>query len=92
MQKKALEPGMIGGIQVKNRIVRSATHESMAENGAVGPRMLSMYSDLAKGQVGLIITGYMVFSDTDHPDPKNVSINRNADMDKLKQLTDTVHE
>jgi 2,4-dienoyl-CoA reductase-like NADH-dependent reductase (Old Yellow Enzyme family) len=51
-------PGQIGGVELKNRLVRSATFENAAsQNGEVTDVLLEMYRDLAKGGVGLIITG-----------------------------------
>ncbi|MBS7247014.1 MAG: NADH:flavin oxidoreductase [Candidatus Jordarchaeales archaeon] len=53
------EPGLVGPMEVKNRIVRSATYEGLAdENGIVGERYVELYRKLAKGGTGLIITGF----------------------------------
>jgi 2,4-dienoyl-CoA reductase-like NADH-dependent reductase (Old Yellow Enzyme family) len=52
------DPIRIGSMEVKNRFVRSSTHEAMAdENGCPGPGLFKCYENLAKGEVGLIITG-----------------------------------
>jgi 2,4-dienoyl-CoA reductase-like NADH-dependent reductase (Old Yellow Enzyme family) len=53
-------PGHIGGVELKNRLVRSATFENAAsQTGEVTDLLLDMYRDLARGGVGLIITGIM---------------------------------
>ncbi len=53
------EPGSVGSMDVKNRLVRSATYEGLAdENGIVGERYIELYEKLARGGVGLIITGF----------------------------------
>ncbi len=53
------EPGKIGNLVIKNRFVRSATYMRMAtEEGDVTNDLLAIYKNLAKGGVGLIITGY----------------------------------
>lgn len=83
---------MIGNIQAKNRIIRSATFEGRAIKGKAGPDLINMYKNLAAGEVGLIITGYMVFSTTDHPNSKTVTIGADADLDSLKNISDTVHD
>ncbi|MDB4304106.1 NADH:flavin oxidoreductase, partial [Desulfosarcina sp.] len=45
----------INGMQLKNRLVRSATYENMAaEDGKVTDKLIKFYSKLAKGGVGLI--------------------------------------
>jgi len=49
----------IGGLELRNRFLRSATFECMAkENGEVSDDILSLYRNLAKGKIGLIITGH----------------------------------
>jgi 2,4-dienoyl-CoA reductase-like NADH-dependent reductase (Old Yellow Enzyme family) len=49
----------IGGIKVRNRFVRSSTWDGLAEeNGEVPEPMLKVYRDLARGRVGLILTGF----------------------------------
>jgi 2,4-dienoyl-CoA reductase-like NADH-dependent reductase (Old Yellow Enzyme family) len=49
----------IKGMEFNNRLVRSATNEAMAdENGFPTERLSKLYEGLAKGGVGLIITGY----------------------------------
>jgi 2,4-dienoyl-CoA reductase-like NADH-dependent reductase (Old Yellow Enzyme family) len=51
-------PYAIQSLTVKNRILRSATMESMADKqGFVTDTLLNLYSDLALGGTGLIITG-----------------------------------
>ncbi|MFX0072182.1 MAG: NADH:flavin oxidoreductase [Candidatus Hermodarchaeota archaeon] len=52
--------GKIGNAQIKNRIVRSATWESRAtKDGYITQKLIDFYDELAKGGVGLIITGYI---------------------------------
>ena len=52
------EPSSLSGIRVKNRIIRSATHEGIAdEEGHPTEVLIALYTRLAKGGVGAIITG-----------------------------------
>lgn len=52
------EKTCIKGMELKNRLVRSAAHEGMSdENGFPTPALFKYYERLAKGGVGLIITG-----------------------------------
>lgn len=55
--KHLFSPGKIGNIQIKNRIVRSATFENLTKNGRINDRYIKLYANLAKGGTGLIITG-----------------------------------
>lgn len=58
-----LEKTTINGIEVKNRIFRSATHDGLADkNGHPSEELIKKYETLAKNDVGLIITGYAAVS------------------------------
>lgn len=53
------EPISISQLSIPNRFVRSATHEWLAlDDGTPTPQIGDIYEVLAKGGVGLIITGY----------------------------------
>lgn len=66
------EPAEVGGLRLRNRLMRSATAERMADSdtGAPGPRMAALYRELAEGGVGLIVTGhaYVVRGGKAHPE------------------------
>jgi 2,4-dienoyl-CoA reductase-like NADH-dependent reductase (Old Yellow Enzyme family) len=50
--------GKVGQLEIKNHLVRSATYENAATSeGRVSDFLLDLYHTLAKGGVGLIITG-----------------------------------
>jgi len=50
-------PARIGELEIKNRLVRSATYENAAtREGEVSDFLVDLYCTLAKGGVGLIIT------------------------------------
>ncbi len=56
-------PARIGPLEVKNRLVRSATHENAATSGGeVSEFLVELYRTLAKGGVGLIITSVAAFT------------------------------
>lgn len=88
--KQVFEPVIVGGIKVKNRVFRSATYEGYTNNNQPDARFYEMYEDLSKGEVGLIITGYMVFAQTDHF-PQNVTVINSTTVPSWKKLTDVVH-
>jgi len=54
--KSLFDKTSIGNLRLKNRLVRSATWEAMAdETGRPTPRLMNVYRDLALGGTGLII-------------------------------------
>lgn len=60
VMKKLFEPAVLGGLTIKNRLIRSATIETAgAENGKITPLLGRIYETLADGGIGLIITGMM---------------------------------
>ncbi len=84
---------VISGIPVKNRIVRSATHDGLAdENGAPSEKLIAKYESLAKNEVGCIITGYAAVSRNGvSPYPRMMKIFDDGVIGKYKELTDAVH-
>lgn len=53
------EPLQIKSMSLKNRLVRSATYEGMADDkGFPTEKLFKLYGRLARGGVGLIITGF----------------------------------
>lgn len=83
----------ISGIAVRNRIIRSATHDGLAdENGAPSEKLIAKYEHLAKNEVGCIITGYAAVSRNGvSPYPRMMKIYDDSVIDKYKELTDAVH-
>jgi 2,4-dienoyl-CoA reductase-like NADH-dependent reductase (Old Yellow Enzyme family) len=85
------QPCALGDLELKNRLVRSATFESAASpEGEVDDAMIDIHSGLAAGGVGLIVTGAMAV----HPDagmPHQVSISDDAFIPGLKRVSDAVH-
>ena len=58
--KQVFEPGSLGKLALKNRIIRAATHEGMAtDDGMPTEDLLLLYKKLAAGGAGAIITGYV---------------------------------
>ena len=86
-------PARIGQLEIKNRLVRSATFESAATSkGEISDFLVDLYSTLAKGGMGLIITGYAgVYSKALAPD---LSIRADHDdfIASLRKIPKAVHE
>ncbi len=87
------EKTIISGINVKNRIIRSATHDGLAdERGAPGEKLIKKYELLAQNEIGCIITGYAAVSKNGvSPYPRMLKIYDDSVIEKYKELTDAVH-
>lgn len=80
------------GVTLKNRLVRSATHEGMAdENGFPTEKLFKLYERLAKGGVGLIITGYS-YVNRNGKSHAMMGIDKQEHISEYKKLVSHVHE
>ena len=82
----------IGNVQVKNRIVRSATAENMAEDGHPSDQLIELYTDLAKGGVGLIITGGIAVDPSSTLTKKGTCLYGEEFISSHRKLVRAVHE
>lgn len=87
------ESSKINGMELKNRFVRSATHEAMAGlDGVVNEKLLACMANLAMGDVGLVITGHAHVTLEGQAGPRQMGIYSDAMVDSLKQVALAVHE
>ncbi len=86
-------PVKLNSLEIKNRFVRSATNEYMADpEGHVTERLVHIYRGLAEGGAGLIITGFMYVHPSGKSSPGQTGIYSDELIPGLKEITDTVHE
>ena len=83
----------IKSLELKNRIVRSATHEGMSdENGFPQPALLKLYERLARGGAGLIVTGYARVSRDGNSNLLGMqAIDRDDHIPAYRELVERVH-
>ena len=87
------EPSEINGMVLPNRFIRSATWDGLAtDDGASTPQMVALLSKLAKGGVGLIITGHAYVHSHGQHQPWQLGIDREELMPGLQSMADAVHE
>jgi len=83
----------IGTLTLSNRIVRSATAEMMADAHGCPPKELAdLYRELARGGVGLIVTGHMYVHSEGKGHPQMTGIYDDGLLPDLRRLTEAVHE
>ena len=89
---RLFEKTRIKGMELKNRLVRSATQEAMAdENGFPTERLFRLYERLAKGGIGLIITGY-AFVSRDGKTDAVLGMDSDEHIPKFRKLVKDVHQ
>ena len=82
----------IGTLEMRNRLVRSATAEMMADElGRPLPQLAELYRELACGGVGLIITGHMYIHPSGKAHPGMTGVFSDELIRGLAKLADAVH-
>ncbi len=82
----------IGSLEIKTRFIHSATYEGLAkENGEVTDELIRRYTTLAKGRIGLIITGYMYVHPLGKAHKYATGIYSDQLIPGLQKLTRAVH-
>jgi len=87
---KVFTPLETEDLKLKNRIVRSATAEAMAEDGFVTQDLVELYKKLVEGGAGMIVTGFMYVSDFGKALPKMTGISRDDFLEGLRTLVSEV--
>ena len=84
----------LGGVTAKNRIIRSATHDGLADgNGAPTEKLIRKYEYLAKNEVGVIITGYAGVSENGmSPYPAMLKIHNDDNLEQYEKLAEAAHK
>lgn len=86
------EAGNIAGLELKNRLVRSATAERMCdEEGRPEQAMIDLYADLARGGVGLIVTGHAFVHESGKAHSTMTAVHRDDLVPSLRTLSEVVH-
>lgn len=93
MTKDLFDTFPLKQLNLKNRFVRSATWEGMCDaDGKVTPQLIEFYRDLAKGGIGLIISGYSYVRDDGKQLSGKMGIAHDFHLPGLKDLTAAVHQ
>ncbi|MEO5352637.1 MAG: NADH:flavin oxidoreductase [Magnetococcus sp. XQGC-1] len=83
---------VINGMVLENRLVRSATWEGMCgDDGRPTEKLLACYRDLARGGVGLIVTGYAFVRRDGRQLPGTLGMHEDGLAESMRWLTAGVH-
>lgn len=81
----------IGTMTLKNRLVRSATYEAKAdEEGNPTEKYLDFYRQLARGGVGLIVTG-LAYPEKAGKLPRTLRVDDSSCLPNLSHIATTIH-
>jgi len=86
MFPRLVEPGSIGNVQLKNRMIKAPQHTGLANpDGSITERMLRYYKDVASGGVSMVIVEYAwIDNDASRASPCQLGI---ASMDHISGLS-----
>lgn len=88
--KKLLDTTKLGNMTLKNRFIRSAVGDYVVD-GHLNEKNFEVYENLAKGNVGTIITGFALVDEVEKSAPI-FSIYDDSVIEEYKTLTDKVHK
>lgn len=90
--KTLFDPVAVGGRQAKNRLVRSATWERLADaEGRATPELLAVYEALARGGVGTVIVSATSVDPEGGSIPGQLGLARPEHVDGHRRIVDTLH-
>lgn len=94
MDKRITQTFNIGNVKIGNRIIRSATHEGMAdEDGIPSDMQLKLYEKLASGGAGAIITGYAGINQTGKSPLRNMlMLDSDEKIGNFAAISEVVHK
>ena len=89
---RLFESSEINGMKLANRFVRSATWEGMAgTDGAVTPKLINTMTALARGGVGLIISGHTYVSQDGQASPWQLGVYKDELIPGLRHMAAAIH-
>lgn len=92
MKRPLFDSCFLGSLLLRNRFIRSATHEGLAEeNGLYSPELTSLYADLARDGIGMIITGHTWVSPEGEASPRQASAASEEAVELWRIATGLVH-
>lgn len=89
-QHPVFSPGRIGPLEVRNRIIKTATYEGMAPHGVPSAALIEHHRVLAAGGVGMTTVAYCAVS----PDGRTFEeqmVMTDDNAGRLRALTEAVH-
>ena len=87
----AFTPGRINGLELRNRVIKTATYEGMCPGGLPSQALTDHHVELARGGVGMTTVAYCAVSPRGRTFADQMAMSE-ALVPHLRRLTDAVHE
>jgi 2,4-dienoyl-CoA reductase-like NADH-dependent reductase (Old Yellow Enzyme family) len=84
------DPGRIGPLRLRNRVIKSATYEGMSPGGEPSEALVEHHAGLARGGVGMTTVAYAAVSPSARTFSDQIVVGPERRM-ALRHLTDAVH-
>jgi 2,4-dienoyl-CoA reductase-like NADH-dependent reductase (Old Yellow Enzyme family) len=88
---KVFTPGRLGGIALRNRVIKTATYEGMCPGGFPSDALVEHHRQLAAGGVGMTTVAYCAVSPNGRTFSEQMYM-RGEIIPKLRELTSAVHQ
>lgn len=85
-----MAPAKLGPVQLRNRVIKSATYEGMNDKSLVTDRLIEFHRRLAAGGVGMTTVAYCAVSPEGRTERKQLYWRPEA-LPGLRRLTEAVH-
>ncbi|WP_022662236.1 NADH:flavin oxidoreductase [Paucidesulfovibrio longus] len=86
------DPATLNGMRLRNRFVRSATHEGLADQDGNGtPALANLWRALAEGEVGLVVSGHAYVSPDGKVRAGQLGVDADERLSGLAMLAEAVH-
>ena len=86
------QPGRLGPVELRNRTIRSATNEHLSQpDGQLTQVWAETLAELARNEVGLVITGHLCVDRTQRADEGQPVLDGQTDRALLAQAAEEVH-
>ena len=86
------QPGRLGPVELRNRTIRSATNEHLSQpDGQLTQAWAETLAELARNEVGLVITGHLCVDRTQRADEGQPVLDSQTDQALLAQAAVEIH-
>ena len=92
MKELLWQPGRLGPVELRNRTIRSATNEHLSQpDGQLTQAWAETLAELARNEVGLVITGHLCVDRTQRADEGQPVLDSQTDRALLAHAAEEVH-